>query len=109
VPPPAPLSAPSTAPAPAAAPAPAPAREGRDEDVDIELDPVDLALCADLMRVTSLAYEQIGRRLGAETLPPGLDDRLRDVIVDLTLLSQELEEEARVLDLRREAAESRLR
>ena len=77
--------------------------------MDIDLDPVDLALCADLMRVTSLAYDQMARRLDVEALGGALADRLRDVITDLTLLSQELEEEARVLDIRREGAEAKLR
>ena len=100
---------PVAAPAPAAGPAPAHHDHGRDHDVEIRLDPVELALCADLMRVTSMGYEQVTGRLAALELRADLHERLRDVRLELTLLAQELEEEARVLDIRREAAESRLR
>jgi hypothetical protein len=100
------VSVPVAGPAPAA---PVPARDDRGPDVEIRLDPVELALCADLMRVTGMAYEQVTGRLASLSLRPDLDERLRDLRLELTLLSQELEEEARVLDLRREAAEARLR
>jgi hypothetical protein len=61
------------------------------------------------MRVTSIAFEEIAGQLHLEQLPPDVLEDLSQIRTELNALSQEISEEARVLDVRREAAETRLR